>query len=167
MITFFDALNFLCAKILGYKRRNCIADGYEDQRKNIFYPHRCRIPGKCLCAEGIYHCLHDHHTDRHCGLLQNRWYRNAKHGIQLLPVEPAKGALVLPHPRQKDQKRKHGRNSLCDQGRKGCTKHPQTKTSHHPEIHKNIQDRGEYQQSQRNFGFTDGSEHGGKNVVHE
>ena len=25
MITFFDTLNFLCAKILGYKRRNCIA----------------------------------------------------------------------------------------------------------------------------------------------
>ena len=72
MITFFDTLKFLCAKILGYKRRNCIADGYEDQRKNIFYPHRCRIPGKCLCAEGIYHCLHDHHTNRHGGLLQNR-----------------------------------------------------------------------------------------------
>ena len=69
MVAFFDALGFACAKILGNIRRNRIADGYKDQGKNIFHPHRCCIPGECLCTERIYHCLHNHHTDGHCGLL--------------------------------------------------------------------------------------------------
>ena len=69
------------AKILGYIWRNRIADRYKNQRKNILYPHRRRIPRKCLCTEGIYNSLYDHHTDGHCRLLKNRRYSNLKHGM--------------------------------------------------------------------------------------
>ena len=78
-----------------------------------------------------------------------------------------KGAFVPPHPRKEDQKREHSRNALCDQGRKGCAEHAEIKTGYHPEIHKDIQDGREDQQPQRDLGFPDRGEHGGKNVVHE
>ena len=39
MVAFFDALGFACAKVLGNKRRNRIADGYKDQREHILYSH--------------------------------------------------------------------------------------------------------------------------------
>ena len=136
MVAFFEAIDLLCTKILGDIGRDRIADGDKDQRENIFYPHRCCISGKRLCAKGVYHRLHDHHADGHGGLLQDRWHRNAEHGIQLLPIELIKGAFILPHPVQEDQKRKHRRNALCDQRGKGCAKHAQAKPRHHPEIHK-------------------------------
>ena len=51
-----------------------------------------------LIAEGIYHCLYDHHSDRHGRLLQNRGHCDPKHRAQLTPVKPLKRALVSPHP---------------------------------------------------------------------
>ena len=103
MITFFDTLSFACPKVLGNIRRNCITDRHEDQRKNILHPHRRRISCKCLCAEGIYHCLYDHHTDRHGRLLQDRGHCDPKHRAQLAPVKPLKRALVSPHPVKENQ----------------------------------------------------------------
>ena len=167
VVAFFEAVDLLCTKILGDIGRDRIADGDKNQRENIFYPHRCCISGKRLCAKGVYHRLHDHHADGHGGLLQDRRHRNAEHGIQLLPIEFIKGAFILPHPVQEDQKRKHRRNALCDQRGKGCAKHAQAKPRHHPEIHKNIQDGGKDQQPQRDPGLPNGGKHGGKNVVHE
>ena len=81
LVSFFDTPRFVCTEILGNIWRHCIADGYKDQGKNIFYPHRRRISRKCLCAKRIYNCLYDHHTDRHGRLLENRW--NAARGSQI------------------------------------------------------------------------------------
>ena len=53
VISFFETFYFLCAKILGYIRWDCISNGYKNQWKNIFYPHRCRITGECLCTEWL------------------------------------------------------------------------------------------------------------------
>lgn len=53
MITFFDTLNFLCAKILGYKRRNCIADGYEDQRKTFSTRIVAAYPASACVPKGF------------------------------------------------------------------------------------------------------------------
>ena len=89
----FDTLGFACPKVLGNIRRNCITDGHEDQGENILHPHRRRISCKSLCAERIYHCLYDHHTDRHGRLLQNRGYSDPKHRAQLAPIKPLKRAL--------------------------------------------------------------------------
>mgnify|MGYP002245735826 CR=1 FL=1 len=61
MVAFFDAPGFVCAKVLGNIRRNRIPDGHENQGKDILHPHCCRISCQCLRAEGIYHCLYNHH----------------------------------------------------------------------------------------------------------
>ena len=60
-----------------------------------------------------------------------------------------KGLLYCRIRCRKIQKRKHRRNALCDQRGKCCAKHAQAKPRHHPEIHKNIQDGGKDQQTQR------------------
>ena len=80
VVAFFETIGFLCAEILGNVGRNGIADGYKDQGENILHPHRCCVPGKRLCAEGVYHRLHDHHADGHGGLLKDRRNGNRKHG---------------------------------------------------------------------------------------
>ena len=167
VVALFDALGLACAKILGNKRRNRIADGHKNQRKDVLYPHRCRISGKRLRAERVDHRLHDHHTDGHGGLLQDRRHGDAQHRAQHPPVKPLKGALVAPHPVQEDQQRKHGGNALGDQGRQRCTEHAQPQPGDHPEVHKNIENRRENQQPQRNFGLPDGGEHRGEDVVHK
>ena len=151
MVAFFDALGFVCTKVLGNIRRNRIPDGHENQGKNILHPHCCRISCQCLRAEGIYHRLYNHHTDRYGRLLENRWNSNLKHGTQLPPVKPGKGTLIPPHPIKKNQKGKHSRNALCDQSCKGGTEHAESQTGYHPKIHPYIQDGGKDQQPQRNF----------------
>ena len=88
---------------VGNIRRNCIADGHKNQRKDILHPHRRRISCKSLCAERIYHRLYDHHTDRHGRLLENRWNSNLKHRAQLPPVKPGKCTLIPPHPIEENQ----------------------------------------------------------------
>ena len=103
-VAFFDTLGFVCAKVLGNIRRNRIADGHKNQGKDIFHPHRRRVSRECLCAEGIYHRLYDHHTDGYGRLLKNRWNSNLKHRTQLLPVKPDKAALIPPHPVKENQK---------------------------------------------------------------
>ena len=160
MIALLDTLWFLRTKILGNVWRHRIANRYKYQRKNIFYPHRRSITGKCLCTERIHNCLYNHHTDRHGGLLENRRNGNPKHGIQLLPFKPAKRTLILPHPMNKNHEGQHCRNPLCNKSRKGCTEHAQPQTGHHPEIHKNIQYRRYDQKHQRNLRLPDGSKHG-------
>ena len=104
MVAFFDPLGFVCAEILGNKRRNRIADGHKNQGKNILHPHRCRVSGECLCAERIYHRLHYHHTDGYGRLLKNRRNSNPKHRAQLLSVKPGKDTLIPPHPVKENQK---------------------------------------------------------------
>ena len=99
---FFDALGLACAKVLGNKRRNRIADGDKNQRKHILYSHRRRIACQRLCAEWIYNCLHNQHTDGHRRLLKNRRHGNLQHGLQPLPVKSLKWALVSPHPMKKN-----------------------------------------------------------------
>ena len=138
LVSFFDTPRFVCTEILGNIWRHCIADGYKDQGKNIFYPHRRRISRKCLCAEGIYNCLHDHHTNRHCRLLENRWNSDPQHGTQLVAVKSAEWAIITSHPKEEDQKRQYGGNALGDQGCKCRTEHAKTKTGYHPKIHKYI-----------------------------
>ena len=103
VVAFFDALGFARPKVLGNIRRNCIADGHKNQRKDILHPHRRRISCKSLCAERIYHRLYDHHTDRHGRLLENRWNSNLKHRVQLPPVKPGKCTLIPPHPIEENQ----------------------------------------------------------------
>ena len=167
MISFFDTFHFLCTKILGNIRWNCISNGYKNQWKNVLYPHRCRITGKCLCTEWIYNCLYDHHANWHCRLLKNRWHSDPKHGMQFLPIKPVKMTFISTHPAKENQKWKHCRNPLRNEGCKSCTKYPQTKSGHHPEIHKNIQNRRKYQQSQWDLWFTDRGKHRWKDVIHK
>ena len=150
MVAFFDTLSFICAKILGNIRRNCIADGDKNQREHILYSHCRRIACQRLCAEGIYNCLHDQHTDGHRRLLKNRGHGNLQHGLQLPPVKSLKRALVSPHPMKKNQKGKYGGNALGNQGCKSGTEHAQTKPGNHPKVHKNIQDRRKNQECQGN-----------------
>ena len=167
VVALFDAPGLACAKVLGNKRRNRIADGHKNQRKYVLYPHRCRIPCQRLCAERVDHRLHDHHTDGHGGLLQNRRHGDAQHRAQLPLVKPLKRALVTPHPVQEHQQRKHGGNALGDQSCQRRAEHAQLQPGDHPEIHKNIENGRENQQPQRNFGLPDGSKHRGEDVVHK
>ena len=135
VVPFFDALGLACAKVLGNKRRNRIADGDKNQREHILYSHRRRIACQRLCAEWIYNCLHNQHTDGHRRLLKNRRHGNLQHGLQPLPVKSLKWALVSPHPMKKNQKGKYGGNALGNQGCKSGTEHAQTKPSNHPKVH--------------------------------
>jgi len=77
---------------------------HKNQGKDFSPPHRRRVSRECLCAEGIYHRLYDHHTDGYGRLLKNRWNSNLKHRTQLLPVKPDKAALIPPHPVKENQK---------------------------------------------------------------
>ena len=150
VVPFFDALGLACAKVLGNERRNRIADGDKNQREHILYSHRRRIACQRLCAEWIYNCLHNQHTDGHRRLLKNRRHGNLQHGLQPLPIKSLKWALVSPHPMKKNQKGKYGGNALGNQGCKSGTEHAQTKPSNHPKVHKNIQDRRKNQECQGN-----------------
>ena len=94
MIALFDTMHFLCAKILGNKRRHGIPDRDKNQRKNIFHSHRCRVPRKGLCAEGIDHRLYNHHPDGNRGLLKDGGNSNSKHGRQLFSIKTLKTALI-------------------------------------------------------------------------
>ena len=68
MVAFFDALGFACAKILGTYGETALPMDTKINEKH-FPPSSLLYTGECLCTERIYHCLHNHHTDGHCGLL--------------------------------------------------------------------------------------------------
>ncbi len=128
----------------------------------------CRIPASACVAEGIYHCLHDHHTDRHCGLLQNRWYRMRSMEYSSCRSNLLRSSCIAASETERSKNRQNTAEIPCaikSQGLHQNTPRPRPATIQRSikifRIDENISSPN------GNFGFTDGSEHGGKNVVHE
>ena len=143
MVSFLNPFLLFCSKVLGYKGGHGISDGYEDQRKNVLYPHGRRITCKRLSPKRVYHCLHDHHPDGYRGLLENRWNGDLQHGPQLLSIKPAKGSCIPPHSAKENDQRQDGGNPLRKKSGKCCAEYAKAKVFDHPKIHPDIQDGGE------------------------